>query len=101
MLLAMLNFLLLSGLAVTVFGLPLQGSFATLAAGALLYVSAATAIGLCISAFMRSRIAALFGTTVLTIRPRSPRRPSRLDDDRDKAYFDPKRDGNQGATSPS
>ena len=43
--LAMVNFLLLTLLAVTVFGVPLKGSFLALAAGALLYVSAATASG--------------------------------------------------------
>jgi len=67
--LAMLNFLLLVLLAVTVFGVPLSGSFLTLATGTLLYVSAATAIGLLISTFMRSQIAAIFGTAVLTILP--------------------------------
>ncbi|MBL9084225.1 MAG: ribosome-associated ATPase/putative transporter RbbA [Planctomycetales bacterium] len=67
--LAMLNFLLLVLLAVTVFGVPLTGSFLTLAAGTLLYVSAATAVGLLISTFMRSQIAAIFGTAVLTILP--------------------------------
>jgi ribosome-dependent ATPase len=67
--LAMFNFLLLTLLAVTVFGVPLKGSFPTLAAGALLYVIAATAIGLLLSTFMRSQIAALFGTAVLTILP--------------------------------
>jgi len=67
--LAMLNFLLLVLLAVTVFGVPLTGSFLTLATGTLLYVSAATAVGLLISTFMRSQIAAIFGTAVLTILP--------------------------------
>jgi ribosome-dependent ATPase len=67
--LSMLSFLLLTLLAVTVFNVPLTGSFLTLAAGALLYVGAATAIGLLISTFMRSQIAALFGTAVLTILP--------------------------------
>ena len=67
--LAMLNFLLLTALAVFVFGVPLTGSFLTLAAAALLYVTAATGIGLLISTFMRSQIAAIFGTTVLTILP--------------------------------
>jgi len=65
----MLNFLLLTLLAVTVFGVPLKGSFLTLAAGTLLYVGAATAMGLLISSFMRSQVAALFGTAVLTILP--------------------------------
>jgi ribosome-dependent ATPase len=54
---------------VTVFGVSLKGSFPALAAGALLYVIAATAFGLVISTFMRSQIAALFGTAVLTILP--------------------------------
>lgn len=67
--LAMLNFLLLVLLAVTVFGVPFTGSFLTLAVATLLYVASATAIGLLISTFMRSQIAAIFGTAVLTILP--------------------------------
>jgi ribosome-dependent ATPase len=67
--LAMLNFLLLTLLAVTVFGVVLKGSFLTLAAGTLLYVGAATAMGLLVSTFMRSQVAAIFGTAVLTILP--------------------------------
>jgi ribosome-dependent ATPase len=67
--LSFLSFLLLTLLAVTIFGVPLEGGFLTLAAGALLYVGAATALGLLISTFMRSQIAALFGTAVLTILP--------------------------------
>jgi ribosome-dependent ATPase len=67
--LGVLNFLLMTALAVTVFGVPLTGSLAALAAGALLYVGCATAMGLLISIFMRSQIAAIFGTVVLTILP--------------------------------
>jgi ribosome-dependent ATPase len=67
--LSFLSFLLLTLLAVTVFGVPLKGSFATLAAGALLYIGVATAIGLLISTFMRSQVAALFGTAVFSILP--------------------------------
>jgi ribosome-dependent ATPase len=67
--LAMLNFFLLTALAVFLFGVPVKGSFLTLAAAALLYVIAATAIGLVISTFMKSQIAALFGTAILTILP--------------------------------
>jgi ribosome-dependent ATPase len=67
--LAMLNFVLLALLAVTVFGVPLKGSFPALTAATLLYVTAATALGLLISSFMRSQIAAIFGTAVLTILP--------------------------------
>lgn len=68
-LLGMLNFLLLTGLAVLVFKVPLKGSFGALSLAAFLYVIAATALGLVISSFMRSQIAALFGTTLLTILP--------------------------------
>ncbi len=67
--LAVLSFLLLTALAVFVFGVPITGSFITLSAASLLYVISATALGLVISAFMRSQIAALFGTAVLTIVP--------------------------------
>ncbi|MDO9041171.1 MAG: ribosome-associated ATPase/putative transporter RbbA [Desulfocapsaceae bacterium] len=67
--LAMVNFLLLSLLAVTVFGVPMKGSFLTLSAAALLYVTSATAMGLLFSTFVRSQIAAIFGTAVLTILP--------------------------------
>ena len=67
----MLNFLVLTALAVFVFRVPLKGSFLTLAAAALLYVIAATAMGLVISSFMRSQTAALFATAILTILPAS------------------------------
>jgi ribosome-dependent ATPase len=66
---SMISFLLLVLLAVTLFGVPLKGSFLTLAAGALLYVIVATAFGLLISTFMRTQIAALFATAVFTIIP--------------------------------
>jgi ribosome-dependent ATPase len=67
--LAMLSFLFLVGLAVIVFGIPLKGSFSTLTLAALLYIINATALGLVISSFMRSQIAALFGTALLTLLP--------------------------------
>jgi ribosome-dependent ATPase len=67
--LGVLNFLLLTALAVTLFEVPLKGSFAAQATGALLYVTCATAMGLLISTFMRSQVAAIFGTAVLTILP--------------------------------
>ncbi len=68
-LLAMLNFMLLTLLAVTAFKVPLTGSVFTLSLAALLYVISATAMGFLISAFTRSQIAAVFGTAVLTILP--------------------------------
>lgn len=65
----MVNFLTLTALAVTVFGVPLTGSFPTLAAGALLFVIIATAMGLLASTFLSSQIAAIFGTTIVTLIP--------------------------------
>jgi len=67
--LSMLSFLLLVLMAITIFGVRLTGSFAALFTGALLYVAAATSLGLLISVFMRSQIAALFATAVLTLLP--------------------------------
>jgi ribosome-dependent ATPase len=67
--LAMLNFLVLAALAVTAFGVPLTGSFIALATAAFLYVIAATAMGLVMSSFMRSQIAAIFGTALFTMVP--------------------------------
>jgi ribosome-dependent ATPase len=67
--LAMLNFLLLAMFGIFLFGVPFTGSFLTLSAAALLYVIFATAVGLVISAFMRSQIAAIFGTAVITMLP--------------------------------
>ncbi len=67
--LAMLNFVMLTAFAVIVFGVPLTGSFLTLALAALLYVVTATGIGLLISSFISSQIAAIFGTALITLIP--------------------------------
>lgn len=67
--LAMTNFVLLTVLAVYLFQVPLKGSFLALAAAALLYVMAATAFGLLISALVRSQVAALLAAGVLSILP--------------------------------
>ena len=66
---SMINFTILLLMAEFVFGVPLKGSLATLVLGALLYVASATGIGMLISSFTRSQIAALFGTAILTILP--------------------------------
>jgi ribosome-dependent ATPase len=68
-LLALLNFLLMTLLAVTVFGVPIKGSFPTLLGAAVLYSLCATAIGLLASTFTRSQIAALFFTMIGTMVP--------------------------------
>jgi ribosome-dependent ATPase len=67
--LAMFNFGLMTLLAVTVFDVPVKGSFLTLAAGALLFVVFSTGFGLFASTFTRSQIAALIVTMVGTIIP--------------------------------
>lgn len=67
--LAMLNFLVMCAAAVTVFGVPLSGSFAALALATLLYVLGTTAIGLLASALTRSQIAAMFFTLIGTMLP--------------------------------
>lgn len=66
---AMINFGLMCLMALFVFNVPLKGSFPTLALGALLYVTATTGIGMLISAFCTTQIAALFGTAILTMLP--------------------------------
>ncbi|WP_296653890.1 ribosome-associated ATPase/putative transporter RbbA [Paraburkholderia sp.] len=68
-LLALLNFLLMTLLAVTVFGVPIKGSFLTLFGAAVLYCMCATAIGLLASTFTKSQIAALFFTMIGTMVP--------------------------------
>ncbi|MCM0080685.1 ribosome-associated ATPase/putative transporter RbbA [Geomonas sp. Red32] len=65
----MLNFALLVCLTVFAFGIPIKGSLATLTFAALLYAGVATGFGLVVSAFMRTQVAALFGTAVLSILP--------------------------------
>ena len=67
--LGMLNFALLTTLAATVFGVPVKGSLATLTFAALVYVVCATGLGLLVSTFTRSQIAALFVTMIGTIIP--------------------------------
>jgi len=67
--LAMFNFALLAVQAVVVFQVPIKGSFLALTAATLLYVTAATAMGLLMSTFMRSQTAAIFGTAILTLLP--------------------------------
>ena len=69
--LAMLNFLLMVLLAVTVFGVPMTGSFFTLALAALIFSFASTGMGLLASAVTRSQIAAMFFAMLGTILPAS------------------------------
>ena len=65
----MVNFVTLVALSVWVFRVPVSGSLATLGLAALLYLLCATGLGLLISSLLRSQIAAIFGTAVLTLIP--------------------------------
>jgi ribosome-dependent ATPase len=67
--LGMANLLLMTVMAVVIFGVPIKGSFAALSLGAFLYVLATTALGLFMSTFTRSQIAALFATAIATMLP--------------------------------
>ncbi len=66
---AMANFTLMFLMALFVFQVPLKGSFPTLLLGVLIYVTTMTAYGMLISAFTNTQIAALFGTSILTVLP--------------------------------
>jgi ribosome-dependent ATPase len=65
----MVNFFLMSALAVFFFGVPHKGDFLFLSLAAWLYVTDATGIGLLISTFTRSQIAAIFATFLVTFIP--------------------------------
>src|SRR5690606_21123963 len=67
--LGMAHFVLLAVLAVTLFDVPLKGSALPLGLGALLYIACATGLGLLMSTFTRSQIAAVFGTAIATLLP--------------------------------
>ncbi len=68
-LLGMVIYLGLVTMAIIVFGVPLKGSFVGLTVAAVLYVTAATGIGILVSSFTKSQIAALFGAGILTVLP--------------------------------
>lgn len=65
----MVNFAVMMLMIIYLFGVPLKGSFAGLAVGTLLMVSASTALGLLISCFVRSQLAAIFATAIITMIP--------------------------------
>ena len=62
-------FLQLCALAVFFLDVPVRGSFAALSLGAFLAITASSSFGLLVSCFVRSQIAAIFGTAVLSIVP--------------------------------
>ncbi|MHC3995568.1 ribosome-associated ATPase/putative transporter RbbA [Thiomicrolovo sp. ZZH C-3] len=66
---SMVGFFGLVMIAVLLFGVPLKGSLMTLSLGALLFVTITTGLGLLMSAFTRTQIAALAATAILTLLP--------------------------------
>jgi len=68
---ALIEFASLVVLAIWLFDVPLKGSAAALLAGAILYVSASTGLGLLVSRFVRTQIAAIFATAIITMIPAS------------------------------
>jgi ribosome-dependent ATPase len=65
----MINFLILVVIALVIFGVPIKGSFLFLTLVTLFYVTATTGIGMAISTFTGSQVAAVFVTAILTITP--------------------------------
>ncbi|MDL2398524.1 ribosome-associated ATPase/putative transporter RbbA [Rhizobium mayense] len=68
-LLAAFNVILLTGFAIFIFRVPFTGSFLVFGTAALLYVIVTTSMGLAISTFVNSQIAAIFGTALITVVP--------------------------------
>jgi ribosome-dependent ATPase len=65
----LINFAILTALALTIFNVPIKGSFLMLALCTLLYVTATTGLGMVTSTFTSSQVAAVFVTAILTIVP--------------------------------
>ncbi|OPG71798.1 multidrug ABC transporter ATP-binding protein [Pseudomonas ogarae] len=66
---SLINLALLTAMNRWLFGVPFKGSGLTLAVGGLLYVLATTSMGMLISAFTRTQIAAILGTMIITSLP--------------------------------
>src|SRR3989344_4664711 len=67
--LAMLSYLSLVFLTIVLLQVPLKGNFFALSLGALCFVFATTALGLLISAFLKSQVAATFATAIVCLIP--------------------------------
>lgn len=68
-LLSMLSFFLLVIMALTIFDVPIKGSFLTLCFAIFLYCVVATSYGLLASTITRSQVAVIFLTVILTLVP--------------------------------
>ncbi len=65
----LVSFVLLTALIIYGFRVPITGSHLALALGAVLFIGAATAFGLVVSTFVKSQIAAIFGTAIIVSIP--------------------------------
>ncbi len=66
---AMISFLIVIAMALALFHIPIKGSVPGLILGGFLYVAATTGLGLIISSFTKSQVAALFGVAIATMIP--------------------------------
>ena len=66
---ALVSFVILVAVLLTVFGLSIKGSFPALVLGAVLCTTAATGFGLLISTFVNSQIAAIFASSIIVMIP--------------------------------
>ncbi len=66
---ALIQFVTLTLIAVLLFGVPIKGSLITLVIGAIIYVLASTGFGLLISVFAATQTAAIFAAAIITILP--------------------------------
>lgn len=67
--LAMVNYFLMALVAVTLFDIPITGSFTLLTVATFIYCIICTGMGLLASTFTRSQIAAMFTTMIATLLP--------------------------------
>lgn len=67
--LATISYAMLVIVAVVVMGVPLKGSLLALSIGGVLFVLSATGLGLLISTFVGSQVAAIFGTSIICLIP--------------------------------
>jgi ribosome-dependent ATPase len=65
----MINFVIMTALALLVFRVPIKGSFLMLSVCTFLYVIATTGLGIVTSTFTSSQVAGVFVTAILTIVP--------------------------------
>jgi ribosome-dependent ATPase len=64
-----INYFILTAMAIIVFGIPVKGDFVILTLATLLYLITTTGVGMVVSTFTSSQVAAVFVTAILTLVP--------------------------------